>query len=74
MTSWYEFAKEIMRQAGKGVKVSPVTTAQYTATVAERPMYSVLENKKLNSMGDYRMKEWKEALTEYMNDFGFADR
>ena len=74
MTSWYEFAKEIMRQAGKKVKVSPVTTAQYTASVAKRPMYSVLENKKLNSMGDYRMKEWKEALTEYMNDFGFADR
>lgn len=29
-------------------------------------MYSVLENGKLNSMGSYRMKEWKEAFTEYM--------
>ena len=67
-TNWYEFACEIIKQAGKKVKVIPVSTGEYKAEEksAKRPMYSVLENGKLNSMGSYRMKEWKEAFTEYM--------
>lgn len=67
-TNWYEFACEIMRQAKKSTKVIPIATSEYKTEEksAKRPMYSVLENKKLNSMGDYRMKEWKEAFTEYM--------
>lgn len=73
-TSWYEFACEIMRQAGKVAKIIPVPTSEYKTEekAAKRPMYSVLENKKLNSMGSYRMKEWKEALTEYMQQMGYA--
>ena len=39
---------------------------------AARPAYSVLENKRLNSMGSYRMKEWKEALAEYMHMTGYS--
>lgn len=67
-TNWYEFACEIIKQAGKKVKVIPVSTSEYKTEEksAKRPMYSVLENGKLNSMGSYRMKEWKEAFTEYM--------
>lgn len=73
-TSWYGFACEIMRQAGKSTKIIPVPTSEYKTEekAAKRPMYSVLENKKLNSMGSYRMKEWKEALTEYMQQMGYA--
>ena len=67
-TSWCGFAKEIMRLAGRSTKIVPVTTEEYTAAVAKRPMYSVLENKKLNSMGDYRMKPWEYALKEYMDN------
>lgn len=67
ITNWYEFACEIMRQSGSSTQIVPVTTEEYGATVAKRPAYSVLENKKLNSMGEYRMKEWKAALTEYMD-------
>ncbi|MFG6395200.1 MAG: dTDP-4-dehydrorhamnose reductase [Lachnospiraceae bacterium] len=73
-TNWYEFACEIMKQAGKDIEVLPVTTDEYQAgkNIAARPAYSVLENKKLNSMGSYRMKEWKEALTEYMHMMGYS--
>lgn len=73
-TSWYGFACEIMRQAGKDTKIIPVPTSEYKTEekAAKRPMYSVLENRKLNSMGSYRMKEWKEALTEYMQQMGYA--
>lgn len=73
-TNWYEFACEIMKQAGKNVKVIPVTTNEYQTNekAARRPAYSVLENQKLNSMGKYRMKDWKEALTEYMHMMGYS--
>lgn len=74
-TSWYEFAVEIFRQAGKEMTVKPVTTEEYTAMYpaqAKRPSYSILENEKLNQMGSYRMKNWQDALTEYMVQAGFA--
>ena len=67
-TNWYEFAVEIFRLAGKTVNVVPVTTEEYPASVAKRPAYSVLENQKLNNQGSYRMKDWKAALEEYMNE------
>ncbi|MCD7826827.1 MAG: dTDP-4-dehydrorhamnose reductase [Clostridiaceae bacterium] len=71
IASWYEFAKEIFRLAKSDVNLIPVTTDEYPATVAKRPAYSVLENQKLNAQGSYRMKEWKEALAEYMAGMGY---
>jgi len=66
IASWYEFACRIFKLAGLDVNVVPVTTDEYPASVAKRPAYSVLENKKLNSQGNYRMKHWEDALEEYM--------
>ena len=71
VTTWYEFAKKIFELAGVTVNLLPVTTEEYTAAIAKRPAYSVLENAKLNSLGDYRMKRWEDALVEYMTDMGF---
>ncbi len=71
ITSWYEFAKEIFAMAKKTVNVVPVSTDEYPAAVAKRPAYSVLENQKLNSQGSYRMKDWKDALEEYMTQMGY---
>lgn len=66
-TDWSSFAKEIFKEAKKDTKVIPITTNEYP-TPAKRPTYSVLENKKLKEIGGFAMKEWKEALTEYMNE------
>lgn len=63
-TTWYAFAKEIFDLVGKNIKVEGITTEEYP-TPAARPMYSVLENKKLKEMGFFT-KPWKEALQEYM--------
>ncbi len=63
-TTWYEFAKEIFKVFGKEVQVHPVTSKEYNAA-ANRPLYSVLENHKLNTETNYRMKEWKQALSDY---------
>lgn len=66
-TEWSSFAKEIFKEAKKDMKVIPITTIEYP-TPAKRPAYSVLENKKLKELGGFAMKEWKEALIEYMNE------
>ena len=62
--TWYEFAVRIMKEFGKDVEVVPITTDQFPAK-AKRPKYSVLENKKLNEETEYRMKNWKDALSDF---------
>jgi len=71
VTNWHDFAKTIFALAKTDVNLVAVTTAEYPASVAKRPAYSVLENAKLNSQGSYRMKQWEDALEEYMADMGF---
>jgi len=67
-TTWYDFAVEIFRVFGKQVVVHPVTSEEYNAA-ANRPGYSVLENHRLNSETDYRMKDWNQALLDYVTWF-----
>ena len=66
--SWYEFAEMIFQVAGKDVKVEAITTAEYK-TPAQRPLYSVLDNKALRERHGYYMKDWKVAFTDYMQEF-----
>lgn len=63
--SWYDFACEIFRQAGKPVQVLPVTTAEFPRP-AKRPAYSVLDNYMLRMTVGDPMRSWQEALAEYM--------
>lgn len=63
--TWYGFAKKIFEYAGKTIEVLPVTSEEYR-TKAKRPKNSVLENRKLNALSDFRMKHWEEALREYL--------
>ena len=63
--SWYEFACEIFRIAGKRVEVIPVTTDEFPRP-AKRPMHSVLDNYMLRmTVGDF-MRDWQDALKEYL--------
>ena len=67
--SWYEFACEIFRQAGKNVKVVPVTTQDYLRMVpqqARRPKNSVLAQDKLSKNGFAFLPEWKDALKRFL--------
>lgn len=63
--SWYDFACEIFRQAGKPVQVLTVTTAEFPRP-AKRPAYSVLDNYMLRMTVGDPMRPWQEALAEYM--------
>ena len=65
--SWYDFAKEIFRQAGMDVTVKPVTSAEYPAK-AKRPFNSRLEKKKLTEHGFKRLPDWQDALSHYLKE------
>lgn len=65
--SWYDFAKEIFRQAGMDVKVLPVGSDQYPAK-AKRPFNSRLEKKKLEEHGFERLPVWQDALARYLKE------
>lgn len=67
ITSWYEFALAIFREAGIKVEVEPIPSSEYP-TPARRPAYSVLDNKALRERHAYIMPDWKEALHEYMKE------
>jgi dTDP-4-dehydrorhamnose reductase len=67
-TSWYAFAVEIMKEAGKEVHIKAISTSEYP-TPAKRPMYSVLDNKALRERHGYVMKDWKDAFKEYRKDY-----
>ena len=56
--SWYEFAKEILKDTD--VKVSPVTSEQFPQK-ATRPQYSVMDLSKAKALG-FHIPTWQEAL------------
>lgn len=64
--SWADFAKEIFKQAGKDVKVTPVTTAKYGVSKAARPFNSRLDKSKLVEKGFEPLPTWQDALKRYL--------
>ena len=66
--SWYDFACEIFRQAGKSVAVTPVTTAEYGLSKAARPFNSRLDKSKLTENGFTPLPAWQDALARYLKE------
>ncbi|PES17451.1 dTDP-4-dehydrorhamnose reductase [Bacillus cereus] len=64
--SWYEFAKEIFRQSNRSINVNAISTAEFQRP-AQRPAYSVLEQKKIAEQGLIMLPNWKEALGRYLS-------
>ena len=64
--SWYDFTKEIYRQAGMDTKVIPVTTAEYGLSKAARPFNSRLDKSKLREAGFEPLPDWKDALARFL--------
>ncbi|MGH9862964.1 MAG: dTDP-4-dehydrorhamnose reductase [Candidatus Acidiferrales bacterium] len=67
--SWYEFAQEIFRLAGFSPTLEAVTLADYGAR-AQRPRYSVLENRAYAELGLPSFRPWQEALADTMRQRG----
>ena len=68
--SWYDFACEIFRQAGRQVQVTPVTTAEYGLSKAVRPFNSRLNKRKLAENGFTPLPPWQDALARYLKEIG----
>lgn len=62
--SWFEFAKEIIKNTKIDAKIEPISSATYQAKM-RRPTYSVLDNSKLtNYIGN--IPSWQDALYRYL--------
>ena len=68
--SWYDFTKEIYRQAGLKTAVLPVSTAEYGLSRAARPFNSRLDKSKLREQGFTPLPDWKDALRRYLEETG----
>lgn len=68
--SWYDFTKEIYRQAGLSTNVIPVTTEEYGLSKARRPRNSRLSKEKLLTCGFEPLPDWKDALSRYLTEIG----
>ena len=66
--SWYDFTKEIYRQAGLKTKVIPVSTEEYGLSKAKHPKNSRLDKKKLRQQGFVPLPDWKNALSRYLEE------
>ncbi len=78
--SWYDFTKEIFRQAVElghteysedKVTVNPVTTEEYGVSKAARPFNSRLDKSKLVENGFEPLPTWQDALSRYLKELDF---
>lgn len=78
--SWYDFAKEIFRQAqllgheeydASHLKLIPVSTKEYGVSKAKRPFNSRLDKSKLERSGFRLLPDWQDALARYLKEIEF---
>lgn len=62
--SWFEFAREIVRQAGLATEVRPTTSDKFVRP-APRPAYSVLSSDSREACG-IAIPHWHDALHRYI--------
>lgn len=78
--SWYDFTREIFRQAAQlghseygreNLEVIPVTTQEYGISKAKRPFNSRLDKSKLAANGFEPLPTWQDALHRYLQEIEF---
>ncbi len=63
--SWYGYAKEILRLSGSKTEVIAISSKELDRP-AERPAMSILDNSKFAGFTGYKLRDWKDALKEYL--------
>lgn len=66
--SWYDFAYEIIKQAGLTPKITPITTSDYP-TKAIRPQYSVLNKQKITNLLEMEIPHWRQSLVKCLQEY-----
>ena len=64
--TWYEYAKEIVKLTGSGTRVIPISSEELNRP-AKRPAMSVMDNSKFNKFTGHKLRDWKDALSEYIS-------
>jgi dTDP-4-dehydrorhamnose reductase len=63
--SWYDFASEIVKDAGLNCKVLPVLSKDYPQA-AQRPKYSVMDKSKIKENYGLSIPHWRSSLIRCM--------
>ncbi len=61
--SWYDFATEIINEAGLQCNINPVLTKEYRLA-ALRPEYSVLDKSKIKEIYNLAIPHWRTSLSK----------
>lgn len=67
--TWHAFATEIFRQTGAACTALPITTSEYPVR-AQRPRYSVLDNRAWRELGEALLPRWQDGLAAYLAERG----
>ena len=70
--SWFEFAREILSQAGLSATVRPQTTAELNRP-APRPAYSALAVGKLEAFLGRPVLPWQEGVARHLQNLGLGN-
>ena len=62
-TTWFDFAQKIVGLTKSPCKISPCTTAAYS-TPAKRPLYAVLDTKRIENHLSFQPLRWEVALED----------
>ena len=69
--SWLEFTQAIFEHAGVEAAIEPVETLPHPG-VAARPLNGALAARRARALGLQPMRDWREALADYMGRAGLA--
>jgi len=71
--SWYDFASEIIRLSGIKCSITSCSSEDYPSPT-KRPAYSALDNRMLRcTIGD-EMRDWKDAVKDFMDQYWKRER
>jgi dTDP-4-dehydrorhamnose reductase len=65
VTTWHGVALAAIRGRGMDTGVVPISTAEFP-TLATRPAYSVLNNRRWRELGEPPLPSWEEGLRSYL--------
>lgn len=67
--TWYDLACYFLTKMDVPHTLIPCTSEEYL-TPAKRPRNSILENRRLKSVGINLMKDWRENIDQFVSQFG----
>ncbi len=65
--SWYEFARQIVAEIKPGHEIIPISAAELKLP-ATRPMFSILNNQRYQSITGHVLPSWRHGLEAYFQE------